>query len=394
MADIKLSSRSKKLLSEIQSPFANSECIPEEDFLVAQTINSSVSLKDQAYTQAALEASLLRDYKCHFKDKDPDAKEKKKSGNWRGKLKLAFLAVAGTIFFGCEGFDSMTALLGIFHLPMLVTFITGTVFSLFSILVFYGFDLMQISNHLGVKIKNAPKMLDLYLEQLTNARSLRRRIGSKVKGAELSELQHYLKMLQVLQERYKELREKGEDLDRLLNRVPLKVAQFVTAAVAGVLFFGGGYFAGQTVAMSVAGLFLASVTPMAWPVIAVSVLVGLAAFSIYWFVERPAVQNMIGRWMGLDKERIDELRDKKAAATDAEELDNTIHQVKDKIELIELKKSSPRPSAPIVIPLPASKSKTSIPSLKDSAENRFFPFAENDVDLSFSPELPVCTMSY
>ena len=90
-----------------------------------------------------------------------------------------------------------------------------------------------------------------------------------------------------------------------LNNPYLKAAKLVTASVAGVLFFGGGFFAGESLALAIAGLFVVPALVPLWLVFVASTTVGLSAFSIYWFVERPGLENLVGRWMALDKDKID-----------------------------------------------------------------------------------------
>lgn len=195
--------------------------------------------------------------------------------------------------------------MGVFNLPTVGIFVAGTVFSVLSILVFYAFDLVEISHNLGVNLKSAPKMVDLYTKELESIKALRIKINSQWHKAKTpEELEEYLKLVEALKARRQEILDDVAKLEKALDRPALKMAKFVTAAITGVIFFSGGFFAGQTVALAIAGLFVSSISATFWPIILVSVAVGFAALAVYWFVERPGIENLIGRMIGLDKEKL------------------------------------------------------------------------------------------
>ena len=77
----------------------------------------------------------------------------------------------------------------------------------------------------------------------------------------------------------------------------------------GLVFFSGGFFTGQSLALALLGLFCASISASFWPILLVSIAVGLAALSVYWFVERPELEKLVGRWFGRDPEKIELLQD-------------------------------------------------------------------------------------
>lgn len=276
--------------------------------LFAATAANNLTEKERYYIEALIAA--------HLKDMETALQvskigEKKKS-NWWSRLKFILLVAAGTVFFGCEGFDGVTALLGIFNLPTVGIFVAGTVFSVLSILVFYAFDLVEISHNLGVNLKSAPKMVDLYTKELESIKALRIKINSEWrKKTTPQELEEYIKLIEALKARREEILQDVEKLEKSLDRPILKAAKLVTAAITGVIFFSGGFFAGQTVALAIATAIAGSVSATFWPIILVSVGVGLAALAVYWFVERPGIENLIGRMIGLDKEKIEKLTDKK-----------------------------------------------------------------------------------
>lgn len=109
----------------------------------------------------------------------------------------------------------------------------------------------------------------------------------------------------------------------------------ITAAVAGIIFFSGGFFAGQTVALAIASLFVASIAATAWPIIVASIAVGLAALSVYWFVERPGIENLISRWKGLDKDKIDQLCEDKYVDRETAKIKSLIAGIQNNINLLD-----------------------------------------------------------
>lgn len=73
----------------------------------------------------------------------------------------------------------------------------------------------------------------------------------------------------------------------------------------------------------------------AWPIVVAGVAVGLAALSVYWFVERPGIENLISRWRGLDKKKIDKLCKAETVKKETEELEELITSITFKINLLE-----------------------------------------------------------
>ncbi len=45
--------------------------------------------------------------------------------------------------------------------------------------------------------------------------------------------------------------------------------------------------------------------PTFWPVLVFSLIIGLAAFGVYWYVERPSIELFVSKKFGLDKEQIE-----------------------------------------------------------------------------------------
>lgn len=267
------------------------------------------SREESEFILASLHAELLSDlYSAMMIERLKTKKEEEPT--WSAKFKFLFLAIAGTLVAGCQGFDSVTTLLGVLSLPSVAVLIAGLVFSTISILVFYGFDLVQVSKNLGVRFLDAPKLLDVYLLQLEKIKAIRKKIStytlSELSPEELERLQQIMSMLRV---RFNALTQASKQYDQALNSTNMQIAKFVFSSMAGILFFGSGFFAGQSVAIFMLGLFMTSVTPTFWPVIVFSLIVGVAAFSLYWYVEQVGLKKLVSGLFGLDEEKIDLLCD-------------------------------------------------------------------------------------
>jgi hypothetical protein len=102
-----------------------------------------------------------------------------------------------------------------------------------------------------------------------------------------------------------------------------------------LLFFGGGFLAGQTVALFVLGLFMTSISPTFLPVILFSVVVGLAALSLYWCIQHGELSNIISGWFGLDANTIAQLSDVAYMQKQNEKLEHIAEHVMDFSQLKE-----------------------------------------------------------
>jgi hypothetical protein len=282
-----------------------------EESLVAHE-NQKKEKDNKEFILASLRASLLKDLVPAIGDKK-DSSDTTKPKPKSNKLKFILLTAAGTILAACEGFDSVSTIMEVFALPSAATVVLGVVFSIVSVLVFYGFNLVQLSKNLGVKLTDARKLIDVYMEQMDQIKALRKKIHNYGRLDQLSEeeLLGLQAMLAMLQKRFDSLTLVGKQFHEALNSTSMKVAKGVFAGISGILFFGGGFFAGQSVAVFLLGLVMAGgVSATAWPVLVFGFAVALAAFALYWYVERVSVEQLISGWLGLDEEKIELLSDK------------------------------------------------------------------------------------
>lgn len=269
---------------------------------------------------ASLRAELLKDLNLALNSRNCKQREKE-IPHWSAKVKFILLAIAGMLVAGCEGFDSMTTLLSFFSLPAVMTLLAGLGFAALSIIVFYGFNLVQVSMNLGIKLSDAPKLLDVYLSQQEEIKAIRRELECRLIGErsliELAEIQNLVEMLN---KRFDSLVKASKQFDEAVNSRKILIAKHIFSGLAGLLFFASGFFSGQSVALFIFGMIISSITPASWPVIVFSLLIGLASFSLYWYVERVGLNQLISGWFGLDEEKIELLCDESQLIKEEEKL--------------------------------------------------------------------------
>ena len=271
--------------------------------------DSVPSIKSLEFLKTSLIASLLADLLSSLPGTASVADEKETS--WSSIIQIVLISCAGTLVAACQGFDSAATMLSLFSLPAWVILVVGLAFALLSVAIFYSIDLIQASQILGVKLTDAPKALDMYLLQLNEIKAIRRKITTHLNPTQLTtdELAQLECIISMLQKRLAALMADCKQFDEALHSYPVKTAQFIFAGLIGLLFFGGGFFAGQTVALFILGLFMASVSATYLPVILFSALVGLAALSLYGYIQLSELNKPISRWFGLDENVIAKLCD-------------------------------------------------------------------------------------
>lgn len=121
-------------------------------------------------------AELLRDLSTSLNGSDEEIKPVEKEPPVSNKLKFWLLAIAGTLLAACEGFDSITTMMAVLPFPAWVVLCAGILFSALSVVVFYGFDLVQVSQNLEIKLTDTPKLLDLYLLQMEEIKAIRKKL--------------------------------------------------------------------------------------------------------------------------------------------------------------------------------------------------------------------------
>lgn len=307
MSDVKLSEKTKKLWKKIAS---QGQALPDFKVEMSLTEMSTLSLQDEEsvdkgikFLWLQLQLFLMQDAFQSMGGEPVPPEEKVKKSFW-AKVKFWGLVVSGTLLAACEGFDGIVAILGVISLPTVAVAAVGSFFALASVLVFYGFDVKEISKNLGVGFKDATQSIDIYLEQLRVLQQFTQTLAGQLLNAQTSERCQQLRdLLKVMQARLVDLNKAKNVFSGGRDNRVIKAAKLIVAGIAGVLFFSSGFFAGQTIGLA----FFAGVSASFPPVLALSIVVGLAAFAIYWFVERPGLEHLVGNKLGVDREKIDQL---------------------------------------------------------------------------------------
>lgn len=290
--------------------------------------------KELEFTLVSLRVELFRDLLLSMGIKHEILSKQEKAASQLARLKFYFLAISGALFAACEGFDSITTLLSVFSLPALVTLLAGFAFSILSVAVFAGFNLVQVSKNLDIKLTDAPKLLDLYVLQMVEIKSIRKKIASyNLATLSRSDLEHLSCIVLMLQKRLASLGESCQQFAVALNSSKVGVAKAIFGGLSGILFFGSGFFAGQSVAVFLLSLAIAGgVSASFAPVVLFSLAVGFAAFSVYWYVEKVGLQQLISGWFGLDEDKIAGLCEQEQLNMQAQKLNVLQEQVDSMIE--------------------------------------------------------------
>ncbi|STY28037.1 coiled-coil protein [Legionella wadsworthii] len=280
------------------------------------------------YILASLQASLLSDLLL-LERRDHVVVPGANKNSSKDKIKFILLTLAGILVAACQGFDGIVTMLSIFSLPSLIILGAGFAFSLISVIVFCGFDLVKVSNALGVKLSEAYKLLDTYLLQLQLIKELRETLdGYDLSVLSATALKEQMQIVSLLKERFKSITKASEQFEKALHSEKIKTVKRFISGISAFLFFGGGFFSGQSVALFLASLIVNSLIPAFWPVTLFSILVGLAAFSLYWFVERPSLDKLVSSWFGLNEENVEKLCDEASIKKEAEKLERLEHKIK------------------------------------------------------------------
>lgn len=316
MSVVSLSEESKKLIIKLGAVVGaplfdeNQEVNTIERAQLVCWLKSTIPADTNArFTLESLRATLLEDLHDSFLNEgEHNAKKKKKAVSWWSSALLTFLALAGALVALCEGFDGIVSILGSFiAIPTVALLATGICFSFLSVGLFYSFELFEISKVIGVEMSKSRRLLDVYLEQVDQIDSLVKVINDRydVEEASTQERRELYAMSSMLISRYESLSSVRDSYVTALSNPLLKVTKVITATMTSVIFFSSGFFAGQSLALTIASLFVATISATFWPIMLASVVVGLAAMSLYLFVQRPRLENLVSHWVGLDQESID-----------------------------------------------------------------------------------------
>ncbi len=283
------------VFQKITSEIASNKINPA----LAQT---PLSVEELEYLEYFLLCSLRDSFPA---DKEPPAV---KENYYYELFKLFCVGVSGIFLFACEGFDGITAILSLFALSTSILLVSGFIFSMLSVAVFFAFNFLEASKHMGVRVKNTPVFLDILREEMTCLEAINRRFQNQLSEEchtlTAEDINEIIASLEILEAKNSSLEKKFTSLQRSLDNPILKMLKRSIAIVTGIIFFSSGFFTGQAVAVALGSLFLISISPTAWPIITVSLLVGFAALTLYWNVERPRIEILVGKLVGFNQEKL------------------------------------------------------------------------------------------
>lgn len=285
-------------------------------------------------TLISLQAELLHDLFIALDKNGVVKKDKDEILSRLSNKQFLFLTGAGILVAACQGFDGIVTMLSVFTLPSAIIIGVGLIFSLVSIAVFCGFDLVKATQIIGVKPSETYQLLDLYLQQLNLIKVIRKKIDTycltELSPKDLKQLELILCMLQ---KRFSSLVQAGQQFELALNSKGMFLAKTLISAMSAILFFGGGFFAGQSVALFISGLMVNTALAAFAPVTFFSTLVGFAALSIYWYVERPELNKLVSNWFGLNEDGVAKLSDKELIAKEEIKINTLKEKINSAIRL-------------------------------------------------------------
>jgi hypothetical protein len=251
-----------------------------------------------------LRASLLEDLVKSWQIKDYEAPEK--VAPECSQFLFGYLLCAGMILAICEGFDGIVSILNtIALLPASWVFFVGLCFSSLAIIVFLGFDFEKISEKLKIHFSSSSEPIDILLKQVEEINELYQIILKKLVSNDREELKLLLKAAKMLEKRFAAFDDNRAAYLKILETYPLLIVQKFGALLCGILYFSSGFFSGQSLAIAIVGMVWGTTaTLMWWPILATAIAVGLAAFSIYWNLQRPDIEEFLGKWVGVNAEKI------------------------------------------------------------------------------------------
>lgn len=342
---IKLSQLSIGLFYQKQSRAAETACQENVHFQDALTLRDwqayykihCDSIEAHNLLNESTKASLLCDLYQSLSDEHiaPEASKVP----WHKQALFYWLVGAGSLLAITEGIDGMASMLSVLPSCSPIWLVMGGgLFSILSLSVFYGFDMVSISQNLGMASNKKPDLLDQYIlqietiEQITNHWLLH-----------LHEINDLSLLLEIdhIREAFKDqlmtFRQVGENYESALNHVGLYCLKKAFSVLTALFYFSGGFFGGQTLAMTMLAMSGLTVTALSTPVLFSSVFLGVAAMSIFWFFERSGVENLVGQKVGLDQDKIEQLSSKATIDCIESQLDLLKAKSKNQSELIQFR---------------------------------------------------------
>lgn len=191
----------------------------------------------------SLQTALLRDLSLSMQGEYEKVERKGNNDSSRmSKIKFLFLTSAGILVTACQGFDGVVTMLSVFAMSPSILLGIGFAFILLSVIVFFGVDLVKVSNALGVKLSEY-KLLDAYLLQLQRIKVIRKKINDYTLVAMSQEdLQQLELVLSMLHKRLKFLAVASKQFEEALNNKNVQMIKTVISGVSALFFFWRWFF--------------------------------------------------------------------------------------------------------------------------------------------------------
>ncbi len=305
--------------------------------LVAWLSQPVTQNKNMQLLLESLRASLLEDLHDSLVSVDElSEKRESRSLGWFNNMQFHLLIIAGALLAVCGGYSGITAILGTFAVPAAIVTGVGVIFAGISLAFFYHFDRVEMSKIFGAKLKQPRQLLDVCVSQVEQIKQLRKVIDDcYTKTVDLCELKALHDMVKMLSCRYEDLGSVRQAYAIKLNNPYINAVKLATAMIEGGLVLAGGFFAGQSISLAVASLFVASVSVTFWPIFVAGAVLSLAALSVYCVMERPGYEGRVGLLLGIDKTKIETFSSSHIVNKQMKKLQNLEHKIEEKLDSLQ-----------------------------------------------------------
>lgn len=225
------------------------------------------------------------------------------------------LGGAGVLNAALAGFNGIASVISIFTSNLALAILPGLVFATIAAVIFVGFDFSQAANNIGIKVFKDRRVLgDMLKKQKQLQHFLNSTDALMTTMATRQSIGDLKSLLKVIDKQVQSVNTFSYALNDTLT-APSKFNKFKKACgvFCGALFLFGGFFCGQAGAMFLLGE-VSMVAAMSTPaglalVLILGCLSAVGAVSFYSMVQRPAVESLIGKFVGFTPETVASLTD-------------------------------------------------------------------------------------
>ena len=335
---VTISYQSKKIIGQLASLSDDPVLLAWDKQVTNEILQSElVSFLKQAkphrlktrFLLESLRASLLEDLEISLDGSLKKAREIPVS--YFRNIQFQLLVMGGALLAITGGFTGITSILGVFALSTALIITTGIIFAGISLGFFYQFDRIEMSKILGTKLKKSHRLLDVCIDEVIHIGKIRKIIDANFPQiTDPAHLKDCYAIVAMLDARYNNLADLRKIYLAKLANPYFNAVKRATGAVEGGLVLASGFFAGQTVALGVASVFVAGVTVTFWPIVLCSIALSLAALGVYCVMQRPGFENRVGLLLGLDKTKIESFADENNALKQQGKLQRLAKNIADK----------------------------------------------------------------